>query len=78
LAPPIHALNRRKHGVSIERVREIDGSGVLPQPDTKKDYRALRDVGYALVGERLECIVFAQRANTMKIISPHKAEPLEA
>ena len=75
--PNKDAINRQKHGVSLELAREIDWPDVLTQPDTRKDYRELREIGYALIGERLYCVVFTQRGDTMQIISLRKANPRE-
>jgi uncharacterized DUF497 family protein len=75
--PAKDASNSRKHGVSLALAREIDWSDVLTKPDTRRDYLELREVGYAIICERLYCVVFTQRGDTMHIISLRKANRRE-
>ena len=46
-------------------------------PDTRLDYAELRMIGYAFVGMRLYCVVFADRAGVRRIISLRKANSRE-
>ncbi len=49
----------------------------MARPDARMDYGELREIGYALINERLYCVVFTQRGDTMHIISLRKANPRE-
>ncbi|MFL9922133.1 BrnT family toxin [Paraburkholderia fungorum] len=75
--PAKDASNVRKHGVSLSLASEIDWSDVMARPDTRRDYHELREIGYALIEDRLYCVVFTQRADTMHIISLRKANRRE-
>jgi uncharacterized protein (DUF4415 family) len=37
--------------------------------DTRRDYMEVREVGFALIGTRLYCVVFTQRGDVMHVIS---------
>lgn len=69
--------NIAKHGVSLALAVEIEWTDVLCMPDTRRDYGELREVGFTLVGARLYSVVFAQRGDTMRIISLRKANSRE-
>ena len=69
--------NAAKHGVSMALAEEIDWSEVLCAPDTRADYGELREIGFALIGERLYVVVFVQRGDVMRIISLRKANSRE-
>jgi len=75
--PAKDASNQRKHGVSLALAREIDWCDVIARPDTRRDYQELREIGYALIDDRLYCLVFTQRGDTMHIISLRKANRRE-
>lgn len=46
-------------------------------PDTRKDYKEVRKIGYGPIADRLYCVVFTQRGSTMHIISMRKANSRE-
>ncbi|MFE8646829.1 BrnT family toxin [Sphingomonas sp. NCPPB 2930] len=69
--------NIAKHGISLAMARAIDWGDVLCAPDTRRDYRELREIGFAPVARRLYIVVFVQRSNTMRIISLRKANARE-
>jgi uncharacterized protein len=71
------ASNHRKHGVSLSLAHEIDWSAVMARPDTRRDYHELREIGYVLIGDRLYCVVFTQRGDTMHVISLRKTNNRE-
>jgi uncharacterized protein len=75
--PAKDASNQRKHGVSLALAREIDWSAVMARPDTRRDYHELREIGYALIDDRLYCVVFTQRGDTMHVISLRKTNNRE-
>lgn len=71
------ASNEAKHGVPFSLAAKIDWSDVLCFPDTRHDYGELREIGYALIEQRLYCVVFTQRGDTMHVISLRKANNRE-
>jgi uncharacterized protein len=75
--PAKDASNSQKHGISLALAREIDWSDVLTKPDTRHDYLEVREIGYAVIGDRLYCVIFTQRSDTMHIISLRKANRRE-
>jgi len=38
----------------------------------------VREIGYGVIGNRLYCVVFTQRGDTMRVISLRKANAREA
>jgi uncharacterized protein len=75
--PAKDAINQNKHGVSRAIARQIDWSDVMARPDTRCDYHALREIGYALIDARIYCVVFTQRGDTMHVISLRKTNNRE-
>jgi uncharacterized DUF497 family protein len=75
--PAKDASNQRKHGVSLALAFQIDWSDVLARPDDRHDYGELREIGYALIQDRLYCVVFTQRGEAMHVISLRKANRRE-
>jgi uncharacterized protein (DUF4415 family) len=71
------ALNRQKHGVPFGLASQINWLEVLSRPETRRDYGEVREIGYALISDRLYCVVFTPRADTMHIISLRKANARE-
>ncbi|MFM0741813.1 BrnT family toxin [Paraburkholderia xenovorans] len=69
--------NEGKHGVSLALAESIDWSSVWCAPDDRKDYRELREIGYAVIDNRLYCVVFTQRGETFRVISLRKANNRE-
>jgi uncharacterized protein len=75
--PGKNELNEWKHGMSLTLAEAIDWSSVWCAPDNRKDYRELREIGYAVIGARLYCVVFTQRDQTIHVISLRKANNRE-
>ncbi len=75
--PNKDAANIAKHGVSLALSAEIEWSEVMVRPDTRRDYSELREIGFGLIGDRLYCVVFTQRGETLRIISLRKANSKE-
>ena len=69
--------NLHKHGVSLSLATLIDWSDVWFEVDARHDYREVREIGYAVIDNRLYCVVYTQRDNTMHIISLRKANRRE-
>ena len=70
-------MNSDKHGVSLSLAARIDWSAVMAKPDQRHDYGEVREIGYAAVDQRLYCVVFTQRGETMHIISLRRANSRE-
>jgi uncharacterized protein len=69
--------NLAKHGVDLSSAAFLDWSEVRACVDTRRDYREVREMGFGVIGERLFCVVFTQRDDTMHIISLRKANQRE-
>ncbi len=71
------ATNIAKHGVSLSLAQQIEWRDVLCTPDTRRDYGELREIGFAVIAQRLYVVVFVQRGEVMRIISLRKANARE-
>jgi len=71
------AANQAKHGVSLADAAELDWGLLLCRPDMRRDYGELREIGFAPIGARVHCVVFAQRGDSIRIISLRKANSRE-
>lgn len=69
--------NIAKHGVSLALAAEIEWSDVLCAPDSRRDYGELREIGFAVIAQRLYVVVFVQRGEVMRVISLRKANARE-
>ncbi|KGC40644.1 hypothetical protein X880_3845 [Burkholderia pseudomallei MSHR4032] len=56
---------------------QLDWSDVLSYVDDRRDYSEVREVGFGVIGDRLYCVVFTQRGDSMHIISMRKANKRE-
>ncbi|CAJ5905561.1 BrnT family toxin [Burkholderia pseudomallei] len=50
---------------------------MLSYVDDRRDYSEVREVGFGVIGDRLYCVVFTQRGDSMHIISMRKANKRE-
>lgn len=75
--PTKNKTNIAKHGVSLALAAQLDWSDVLSYVDDRRDYSEVREVGFGVVGDRLYCVVFTQRGDSMHIISMRKANKRE-
>ncbi|MFG6771423.1 BrnT family toxin [Burkholderia pseudomallei] len=57
--------------------RNSTGQDVLSYVDDRRDYSEVREVGFGVIGDRLYCVVFTQRGDSMHIISMRKANKRE-
>ncbi|MGE4124222.1 MAG: BrnT family toxin [Pusillimonas sp.] len=62
---------------AVSLARELDWPDVMAKPDTRRDYGELREIGYGVIENRLYCVVFTQRQDTMHVISLRKASSRE-
>ena len=62
--PAKKASNQAKHGVSLALAlalalaKMLEWDTLICKPDTQSDYGDARQIGYAIAGERLCCVVF--------------------
>ena len=75
--PAKDAVNVAKHGVSMALAERICWPDVLCMPDSRRDYGELREIGFAVIDERLYVVVFVQRGEKMRIVSLRKANRRE-
>jgi uncharacterized DUF497 family protein len=71
------SINLAKHGVPLSLALMIEWDTLLAKMDDRKDYGEKRMIGYALLGDRLYCVVFTDRGNERRIISLRKANQRE-
>lgn len=75
--PAKDVTNQEKHGVSLALAGELEWDTLLSKPDTRRDYGEPRQIGYAIAGDRLYCVVFVDRPagapTERRIISLRKA-----
>lgn len=69
--------NIAKHGVSLSLATQLEWSDVMCKPDTRRDYGEVREIGYGVIDDRLYCVVFTQRGDSMHVISLRKANSRE-
>ena len=69
--------NIAKHGVSLADATLLDWNSLFAVEDRRHDYDEVRMVGYALISERLYCVVYTDRGVTRRIISLRKANNRE-
>lgn len=75
--PAKNEINVAKHGVSLSLAEKLDWSEVMAYVDDRNDYREVREVGFGVIADRLYCVVFTQRGDSMHIISMRKANKRE-
>jgi uncharacterized DUF497 family protein len=75
--PDKDALNREKHGMSLEVAAEMDllQSHIAEDP---RDYEGeVRFIAYGRIGERLHAMWFTRRGPIVRVIGIRKANPRE-
>ena len=71
------AANRAKHGVSLVEAERLEWEWLYCRPDARRDYRELREIGYAPLADRVHCVVFVQQGDMFRIISLRRANSRE-
>lgn len=71
------AVNLAKHGVSLADADQLRWDWLYCRPDVLRDYRELREVGYAPLEDRVYCVVFVQQDVVFRIISLRRANARE-
>ena len=79
--PPKDAVNLAKHGLSLGMAEELEWDTLQCKPDTRREYGEPRQIGYAIAGDRLYCVVFVDRPadapTERRVISLRKANSRE-
>ena len=57
--------NIKKHGISFDEVKNLDWESLIVIEDTRFDYDEQRFIGYAINGNRLYCLVYTNRGDTI-------------
>jgi uncharacterized DUF497 family protein len=73
--PDKDAANIAKHGVSLALASEIDILAV--REDDRRDYGETRYIAFGLINGERYCLVFADRAGTVRAISLRRAHTKE-
>jgi uncharacterized DUF497 family protein len=71
------AVNRQKHGISLKRAADINWEELQAVKDSRRNYGEDRYIGAAPINGRLHIVVFAIRANALRIISLRRANRRE-
>ena len=69
--------NVQKHGVSLSEAKLLEWDLLISSHDARRDYGEVREAGFAPIANRLYCIVFTLRDNTIHVISLRKANERE-
>ena len=69
--------NKEKHGVYLSDAVNLDWDTLISRPDTRNDYGEFREIGLGYIDDRLYCVVFTQREESLRIISLRKANDRE-
>jgi uncharacterized DUF497 family protein len=70
--------NLQTHGMSLAAAEGIEWDSLVATEDTRREYGEMRMVGYALIQDRLHCVVFVDRPyGARRIISLRKANQRE-
>lgn len=75
--PAKDQTNVTKHGVSLAVACELEWDSLASRADTRHNYGEAREVGYAMMGGRLCCVVFVDRGDVRRIISLRRANNRE-
>lgn len=75
--PAKDARNRRDRGLSLALASDILANRIADTEDTRQDYDEQRRIAFGYVGPRLHCLVYTLRDNTLRPISPRKANRKE-
>ena len=71
--PAKDRANAVKHGVALAKAGELEWDWLLCRPDTRRDYRELREIGFAPIDEDVFCVVIVQRGDVLRVISLRRA-----
>ncbi|RKE83741.1 hypothetical protein DFO46_0495 [Rhizobium sp. AG855] len=69
------AANRQKHGISLERARDLDILAILE--DDRNAYGEIRYRAWGLIDEKPHCLAFTYRDGRVRAISLRRAHRKE-
>ena len=75
--PNKDCINIEKHGVSLADAENLEWDIMFRIPDTRLDYGESRFIGYSLIEDRVYCVVYTERCNSLRIISLRKTNKRE-
>jgi hypothetical protein len=76
-SPRKNAVNRRKHGISLQRAENFDLTAALIFPENSQDYGELRYQAIGFLDARLYVLTFTEAEESIHAISLRKAEKSE-
>ncbi len=71
------AINRRKHGISLQRAEDFDLTTALIFPEDSQDYGELRYQAIGFLDAALYVLLFTEANESLRAISLRKAEKSE-
>jgi uncharacterized DUF497 family protein len=75
--PAKDQINRSKHGVSLALAGSFEWDSAIDALDDRYAYGEQRFIAYGLIGDRLYCLVYTVRGETLRAISLRKANKRE-
>lgn len=75
--PAKDKLNKEQHGVSLATASELDWDMMLQSEDRRFNYGEQRFIGFAPFANRVYCVVFTERNDSIRVISLRKANRRE-
>lgn len=75
--PAKDALNRVKHGLSLQVAEELEWDVALGWIDIRRDYGEERIIALCPRGDRLYCVVFVERGPVRRVVSLRRANRRE-
>ena len=69
--------NIKKHGVDFIDIIAFEWDTAIISEDTREEYGEQRFVSYGFIEDRLHCVIFTKRDDTIRIISMRKANRKE-
>jgi uncharacterized DUF497 family protein len=75
--PDKDRANRQKHGLSLDRAREMNFETAVFVADDRKNYGERRYQAFGLIGGRLHVLIYTMRGDVLRAISLRKANRKE-
>ena len=72
-SPRKNAVNRRKHGISLQRAENFDLTTALIFPEDSQDYGEIRYQAIGFLDARLYVLTFTEAEDSIHAISLRKA-----
>jgi hypothetical protein len=72
-----NTLNLAKHGLSFEKVAELDWTNSITRADDRFDYGEFRSITYGMIDNRLYILIWTIRNEKIRPISFRKANKRE-